>query len=96
MRTHILKTWPSFYQAVIDGTKTFEVRENDRDFAVGDKLELREWEPPNEHTLVGSYTDREAHCLVTYVLSGGRFGIAPNTVVMGLRLIEVTKRAARK
>lgn len=86
MRTHQLKTWPAFYQAIIDGTKTFEVREDDRGYAVGDTLELCEWEPSN--ALTGSYTGREAHCLVTYILPGGRWGIAPNTVVMGFKLIE--------
>lgn len=29
MRTHTLKTLPSFYAAIIDGSKTFEVRNND-------------------------------------------------------------------
>lgn len=85
MRTHRLKTWPAFYQAIIDGTKTFEVREDDRGYAVGDTLELCEWEPSGHG--MGSYTNREARCTVTYVMPGGRFGIDPNTVVMGIVLI---------
>lgn len=91
MRTHTLKILPSFYSAIIDGSKTFEVRENDRDFAVGDKLELAEFEPSGSLG-GGVFTGREAHCLVTYVLPGGRFGIAPNTVVMGIKVIEQIKR----
>ena len=42
---HQLKTWPEYFKAVAAGTKTFEVRENDRNFKVGDVLELREWIP---------------------------------------------------
>lgn len=84
MRTHTLKTWPAFYSAVIDGSKTFEVREDDRGYAVGDTLHLREWEPEGSGTLTG----REATCRVTYILHGGRFGIAPHMVVMGIKLID--------
>jgi len=90
MRTHNLKTLPSFYAAIIDGSKTFEVRDNDRDFAVGDKLVLRETEP-GEHG-GGILTGRETTCLVTYVLPGGRFGIAPHVVVMGIKVLEQSQR----
>lgn len=89
MRTHPLKTLPSYYAAILDGSKTFEVRENDRDFAVGDRLELCEWTPGEFGG--GFYTDHEAHCLVTYILHGGRFGIAPNTVVMSLGPVLFSK-----
>ena len=42
---HELKIWPQYYQAVKDGTKTFEVRKNDRGFQKGDIVELREYDP---------------------------------------------------
>lgn len=90
MRTHTLKTLPSFYASIADGSKTFEVRDNDRDFAVGDRLVLRETEP-SEHG-GGTLTGRETTCLVTYVLPGGRFGIAPHVVVMGIKVIEQVKK----
>ena len=38
-----LKTLPDYFQAVIDGKKPFEIRENDRDFKVGDRVILEEY-----------------------------------------------------
>lgn len=42
---HELKIWPQFYCRVKDGSKTFEVRNNDRNFQRGDMVVLREWDP---------------------------------------------------
>ncbi len=42
---HILKIWPQYYSRVSDGSKTFEVRNNDRGFQSGDTVTLREWNP---------------------------------------------------
>lgn len=41
---HELKIWPQYFCKVADGTKTFEVRSNDRGFKNGDTVLLREWE----------------------------------------------------
>lgn len=43
MSTHILKIWIEYYKKVEDGTKTFELRKNDRGFKVGDRLILQEY-----------------------------------------------------
>ena len=43
--THNLKCWPEPFAAVANGIKTFEVRRDDRPYAVGDTLILREWCP---------------------------------------------------
>lgn len=40
---HFLKTLPEFFQAVIDGRKPFELREDDRGFKVGDRVILEEY-----------------------------------------------------
>lgn len=44
-RKHRVKTWPEFFDATVKGMKDFEVRLNDRDYKVGDVLELAEWDP---------------------------------------------------
>lgn len=39
-KTHIIKAWPEFWDALADGRKTFEIRYNDRGYAAGDILEI--------------------------------------------------------
>ena len=45
MTKHSLKIHPQYYAAVADGSKTFELRKNDRGFQKGDEVALREWDP---------------------------------------------------
>ena len=42
---HLLKIEPQYYCRVADGSKTFEVRVNDRGFQSGDTVVLQEWDP---------------------------------------------------
>jgi hypothetical protein len=87
MREHELKTWPEFFQAILDGTKRHEIRVDDRGFAVGDVLVLREWDPH-----VDDYTNRKLRVLVTYKTGGGNWGLPSNVCVMS---IATTAYAAR-
>lgn len=43
--THQLKVLPPYMDALLAGSKTFEVRRNDRGYQRGDVLVLREWHP---------------------------------------------------
>ncbi len=45
MKTHVLKTINPYFQDTWDQKKLFEVRKNDRNFKVGDKIILREYDP---------------------------------------------------
>lgn len=79
-RTHRLKTWPQYFRAVKRGEKRFEVRRNDRDFRVGDRLELVEFDPEPGF----GFTGEEHHVDVAYVLLGPGFGLDAETVVMSI------------
>lgn len=89
LREHELKTLPEMYDDIICGVKNFEVRRNDRDFAVGDTLVLYEYDPDarrvdeNQVEHVGAYTGRHCRREVQYVLR--RFdGVTEGYVVMAL------------
>lgn len=44
MAIHELKIQPQYFDAIIRGDKTFEIRKDDRGYAVDDLLVLKEWE----------------------------------------------------
>lgn len=65
---HYLKAWPEYFQAVKDGTKTFEIRKDDRNFQVNDTLVLQEYDPETGYTGVD-----DLRFEVPYILRGQPF-----------------------
>lgn len=45
MTIHELKILPEYYKAQVEGKKNFEIRKNDRNYKIGDKLVLKEYDP---------------------------------------------------
>lgn len=88
IQTHDLKIWPDYFEAVVDGSKTFEVRLDDRGFVEGDTLRLREWSPDTEE-----YTGREVLRRVGYIYRGDVGGLRDGYVVMALLNEEATDEA---
>lgn len=76
---HDLKSWPTAFSAVLTYRKRFEVRKNDRPYAIGDFLLLREFVPETK-----SLTGRTVSVRVTYIEDLTPFGIA-GFVGMGVR-----------
>lgn len=65
MAEHVVKSWPQFFQLMIDGKKKHDMRNlKDRDYKVNDTLLLQEFDP-----FTGEYTGREARFLITYMTS---------------------------
>lgn len=78
-RVHRLKTHEAFFTPLATELKMFEVRRDDRGYAVNDVLILEEWVPGSER-YTGSFVVRR----VMYKLDGGQFGIEPGFCVLGL------------
>ena len=60
--THELKIIAEYLNAIMEGTKTFEIRKNDRNFKLGDHLLLRAWSPIFE-----KYTGGLIEVRITYI-----------------------------
>lgn len=75
MKIHSLKILPEYFEAVVQGYKKFEIRENDRDYQVGDKLELHEFIPDKGYT--GDYLMVQVTYMTDYAQKNGY-------VVMGI------------
>jgi len=59
---HTKKVWPEYFQKILDGKKTYELRLADWECNEGDILVLQEWNPETKE-----YTGRQIEKEVTYV-----------------------------
>lgn len=91
---HELKIWPSYFEAVLNGSKTFEIRKDDRKFSVGDILVLKEYEPGViDYSVVpevikeSRYTGRVINKEISYIFKGGmpRCGFRKDYAILGLK-----------
>ncbi len=84
---HALKTEPTYFGDIIDGKKAFEIRENDRNFKVGDYLALNELDDSRT-----GYSGRSVLTRITYIVDDERF-CKKGFVVMGFSVCEAKERA---
>ena len=80
MTKHILKLQEEFYDAVLNGVKTFEVRKADRDYKVGDTLILSCYKG-------GECLQKSCRRYITYILRHEDFpdGVPEGYVILGIR-----------
>lgn len=80
---HELKILPEYFQAVISGEKTFEIRKNDRPFHKGDLLALNEYD--------GQYwTGNSCLVYIDYILDNPDY-VKKDMVVMAIKPCTVWK-----
>lgn len=87
MNIHHLDCWPEFFHALVDGSKTCEMRPNDRGFRVGDKL----IQHCLKHNRRGASRDDSVEpfaAKITHIVQGGKFGIQPGYAMLSLLVVE--------
>ena len=87
MKIHELKTDPEVFDAVCHGEKTFEIRFNDREFLVGDRLILKKTRFTGEEMKAGkplNYMGVEKVVEITYILRGPIYGLTDGWVIMSI------------
>ncbi|MGD8172164.1 DUF3850 domain-containing protein [Vibrio sp. TRT 21S02] len=77
-KVHDLKITPDYFEQQYHGVKRFELRHNDRDYQVGDILNLSEWDGQ-------SFTGRSITVEVTCMLTAEQFDgiLDPMFVILG-------------
>ena len=86
-RVQTLKTDPAVFRMSWEGKKSYEVRYNDRDFAEGDVLLLRETVSSGEEMKAGKplvYTGRVIIGRVVGILYGPVYGLMNGWVILTL------------
>ncbi|RBS17149.1 hypothetical protein EA94_01183 [Enterococcus faecalis] len=79
---HLLKIKPEYLESIADGSKTFEIRKNDRNFCKGDRLILAEY-------VAGRYTNRIIVVDIVYITDFEQkeeycvLGIEPSVIALG-------------
>lgn len=76
---HELKTIDPHYEDIVEGLKTFEMRRDDRAYAAGDVLHLRQYDPK-----LDAYSGYGFRVRVTHLLRGPCFGLADGWVIMSI------------
>jgi len=79
---HRLKTQKEYLLDVMSGNKTFEVRKNDRDFKVGDILDLILYEHGEMNF------NAHENVVITYILDDEEY-CKEGFVILGVKLIKV-------
>ena len=78
---HELKILPQFYNGVASHRKTFEIRKDDRDYQVGDRILLREFDGED-------YTGHQTRRIITYILRDAKeYGLADGYCILGIQPI---------
>ena len=95
MTEHLLKLNHKYYDAVANGIKTFEIRENDRDYRVGDTLILRRCDDNGECPRHGDFelgmnVYDEITTYISYILTHEDFleGVPDGYIAMSIKVMK--------
>lgn len=88
MNFHILKLHEKYWNDVMSGRKTFELRKNDRDFKVGDRIHFLK--VVDGIAVKGMAQDVNGNIFrITYILKKApQYGLDPNYCILGIKEVE--------
>lgn len=78
MDKHALKILPKYFKELVECRKNFELRKKDRDYRIGDILELNEFDGDK-------YTGNSLLYEITYILNGGEYGLDKDYVILSIQ-----------
>lgn len=81
MTIHHLKQAEEVFEAALNDSKTFEIRENNRNYQVNDILVLEEWNGT-------SFTGRRTSKRITYILSDTKYGMKEGYVILATKSLH--------
>ena len=83
VKVHELKIVPEYFRAVKEGKKTFEIRKNERNFKVGEYIDLREYSGDK------GYTGNRLCLKIVYMIESDCFpqGLKDGYCVLGIEVI---------
>ena len=85
--THELKCWPQYFQAIVSGTKTYELRrEGNRHFAAGDVLIMKEYDPETH-----AFTGRTCTCEVIGEPLRDTTWLQPDVAALSIRELHYSR-----
>ena len=95
MKLHNLKIEKKHFQAILDGKKNFEVRNNDRDFQVDDLITFDVYEDTNlfgKQKVIACDSGKGLVFKVTYVLKDiPEYGLDEKYCVFGIKRMKEAK-----
>lgn len=87
---HMVKSWSMFYKDIASGIRTADIRLNDRRYAVGDILELNEFDPAKF-----AYTGNKMDVEITYIQTNksnpcaiSQFALHDDYVVLSVKKVK--------
>ena len=85
-KQHELKIAASYYEDVISGKKSFELRKNDRGYKQGDSLKMLEFKD-------GKHTGRTIDADIIYMLEDYT-GLTEGYCILGIRVTDYTGKVS--
>ena len=93
MKLHELKILHPYLIDITIGTKTFELRKNDRDYQVGDLIhfiDIREDDTENDKCVCEPYIDENTLYRITYVLKNvEKYGLDKDYCILAIKKLEI-------